>query len=243
MIIKVRHILLWMSLLVVASLCSCGDLIDFPNPDDEYYNDSIPVSLLRHELYIMVGDSCNLDVEIPATYSMSYYYTTGQTEGDGANQSLQIQGRSLHAIQPGDMKVYIHVKLYGEALSNKEVMDSCTVHVFDWQADHLFSDYPYSMVLYCQVNIDGVPISDNLEMAALSADDEVRGRAQLLQDGQTSYICLRIYSNSPAGDLIHLYCYDHTRVQRIRLTDQPIIFDGETHGTLSNPLLLDGTFQ
>jgi len=229
----------WLSLLAIASMfCSCADLIDFKEPTDLVPADSLPVSLLQQELYIMVGDSCTLDVQIPDTVSMTYYCTLDP------GQSLMVKGRSVYALEPGDQEVSVHVRLYDSLTVSHEKVLTCQVHAFSWQADSLFADFPYSMILYCQVTIDGAAMSDRMEMAALAADGQVRGRAQWLQDGAVRYVLLRIYSPVPEGETIYLYCYDHTRVQRIALSPASISFeDLKTQGTLSHLYQISGSFS
>jgi len=230
-----RHILLWLTLLVASTFCSCAELIEFNDPIIGASDSGSSSTLPFQELYIMVGDSCKLDLQVPDSLSMTYYCDSYSGE------SLVMKGRSIYAVQPGDQVVTVHIRLFGSDTIDEKSFD-CLVHVFDWQADNLYADYPYSMILYCQIAVDGAALSDQMEVAALSANGEVRGRAQWLEDGQIRYICLRIYSPKPQGEEIYLYCYDHTRVQRISLLDAPLIFDGETHGTLSNLLQITGSF-
>lgn len=234
-----RHIWIWLALLLAASFTSCAELIDFEPPKDEGLNPDLQVSLRRHEVFIMVGDTYEFDFDKPDSLSISYSWSLDPSPD---SLSLKFKGNRIQALSEGELLVRVSAQLHGVVNTSPVLSDSCYVHVFSWQADSLFADYPYSMVLYCQVDIDGATLSDNLEMAALSADGEVRGRALWLEDGQKRYICLRIYSNEPYGEPIHLYCYDHTRVQRIPLTDTPLVFDGETHGTLSNLIQLKGSF-
>ena len=113
--------------------------------------------------------------------------------------------------------------------------------------------YPYDMVVYALPTIDGQPLTDSQEVAAV-CDDEVRGIGRWVSWGDTRYMVLRIYSYfnakgpySEMNPLDPMYPYDMTeaRPERfvIRLYDHDtqtlyelpdtIDFDGEAHGSLS----------
>lgn len=235
MIRTIRHGLLL--LLAAIILNACGELI-------ELGTSSLPtgggeVTLPRHEADIMVGDSLTfIPRAVPDSIRVSYYwYLADQAD----SEHLYIHGPKIKALSVGDVKVYVRAQLLGSHGYMAEYLDSCIVHVFDWRPEILPYEYPYSMIVNCQVDVEGQTVSNNLEMAAVAADGQVRGRPQWQEQRGIRYLTLRVYSPTSYGDSIYFQCYDHTQVSRITLRPSPIIFDGETHGSLSNLLQFTGT--
>lgn len=241
-----RHSLHWLLLWLPFLLGSCVELIemegDMENP--------LQVSLPFHEFDLMVGDSVTLvPVLKPDTAGVNYYWFTR----DEDSQRLRAIGRHLKALEEGDVTLFVKAmtpdEMADDVITPTSVVDSCVVHIFQWEPMPE-GHYPYDMVLYCTLSIDGVDITNELllgqtELVAL-VDGEVRGKAEVLDatvGGQViNFLCLRISSPEPAGEEVTLQCYMHGTIHRIIL-DQKLTFDGESHGTLSNLVKLTGKYQ
>jgi hypothetical protein len=65
--------------------------------------------------------------------------------------------------------------------------------------------------------------------------DEVRGRAVMRTAYGIPYLEMRIGSKSMYGEQITFEYYDHSHYLRHQFPT--VTFDGETHGTLSNPVI------
>lgn len=228
----------WYLLLASILACGCAELIEI---GDYTFPSDVDVSISRHEVDIMVGDELTIDplVQPDSLMPRYYWYLADSIDAD----KLKFSGNKVSALSVGDVLVYLHAELSGPGFY-QEYRDSCFVHVFEWPEEVPPSDYANYMVLNCQINIDGQSASqDNIEIAAVASDGEVRGRVQWLEHEGVKYAYLRIYSDQPKGDTIFLQCYDHAKVRRIELSPSPMIFDGETHGSLSNLLQLSGTYN
>lgn len=125
---------------------------------------------------------------------------------------------------------------------NDRLQDSCLVNVIP-EAYINPRQYPYDMVIYADVTIHGKKYTkDDEEQMIIAAyyETELRGIGKMRQWQGRDYLELRIWSPFEYGDFIDLMCIYRGRAL-VELFPDQMVFDGMTHGTLSNlyPLVLD----
>ena len=210
----------WLPLL----LTSCGELFDV---DDAPSTDTVTAMRIdRDTVWLMAGDSLRLTVSFaprrPANTGVMWYV---------ANADIaRMVADTLVARQPGATFV---VALPVDGLRP----DTCAVSVMKpWVVRP--ADYFFDTVVYADIRVGGRCLDDSLLVGAF-VDDELRGVAQLREAAGRQYAVIRAYGPVTASenDTIIFRCYDRRRAQ-LRAFDVSIPFDGETHGTLSHPIML-----
>lgn len=113
--------------------------------------------------------------------------------------------------------------------------DTCIVHVIPrWEVDSY--TYPYDMLLFAHVTMDGLPLPSHVRLAAFW-EDTPRGLAFPV-DREKSIYCFRIWSYfDNSNDSITFQAYDSRNLQRYFI-DYSLKFDGQTHGIPSDPINL-----
>ncbi len=123
-----------------------------------------------------------------------------------------------------------------------EKMAFCHVFVLDpWIVNiHRFSD---DMVAYVTASIDNVPLDFEKQMVLAYVGSDLRGIGKLIEVGDKRVVQIRIYGYLQYGDdeptspeIVDFAYYDREKLMLNRL---PVYlkFDGETHGSVSEPEL------
>lgn len=228
-----------LALLVLMTQASCG-ITDEMLAQAEADN----IEMSHHLLDIWVGDTIRLGYELS--------YVNGEPPADDMNPNtlywyaqaeslVMMSGQKLIAREEGQTWVYVQCFALGQHISEEvtatSVVDSCLVRVINWEDSLRFTRYPYDMIVCGVLRDHGQAVTDRYELCAM-IDGEVRGYAKRQSRGEIDYFMMRIYGDEPAGQEITLRAYDH---QAIRCFDLPIsyAFDGETHGTLSDPIIIN----
>ncbi len=231
-------------IVIIATCClsACGDLFEYQPTDGD-----CTMTFDRHEYNLMVGDTGIIhphfdpdSIENQTVYWMSEHPFIATVEDN-----------LLLALSPGD------VVITGVSVAH-QVYDTCLVHVMpEWQIDP--DQWAYDMVVYAQPTYKGQPLTGSQIVAAFCGD-EVRGVGEWIAVDGKPFLCLRIYSRfNPAGpfdselnpqDPLYPYdgivapermcfrLYDRKTQELVQLPDS-LTFDGEAHGTLSQPYPLD----
>ena len=204
-----------MSVLVLL-LGSCGEI--FENPP---VIEAKKMHLDRKYVVIMKEDTCRLNmVFTPDTVTIESAFWTAE------NSCVKVSENGLvTAVEIGETKV--------SAISvTSRLEDSCRVKVVPkWDLNAC--DYLYDMVVYANVTVDGVSQPEDIRVAAI-CNDRIRGEGEVMEHNGQKYTRIRIYSNTEYGDKIEFYCYNSKRNIYYHKFPYEVVFDGETHGTLSD---------
>ena len=124
-----------------------------------------------------------------------------------------------------------------------EKMAFCHVFVLDpWEID-IYS-YSDDMVAYVTASVDDVPLDFEKQMVVAFVGGELRGIGKLIELNDTRVVQIRIYGHldydsewETFPELVYFAYYDR---EKLMLNQLPIYlkFDGETHGSVSEPIKL-----
>lgn len=181
----------------------------------------------RHEATLMVGDTCELHmlfVPEMASVPTAYWRVDGNCCSVEDKQGVVV-GRS-----PGDSQVYA-------ITLNGTLRDTCQIHVLRRWDTAVFDDYQYDMVVYADVDIQGIHNDTTIVVGAF-IKDQIRGVGKVVQrENGESYTIIRVYNQYPDYDRVTFRYYDPRTCEMGEL-DTTIIFDIEAHGTPSLPMVL-----
>ncbi len=228
---------LFIIITTLIALTSC-DLVDFDVDYGEF--PECEMQLDRHQVYVEVGDSFFINpIFTPDTLpnrEIFYYYNP---EG-----LLAYDTECFHALREGSTMLY--------ALSvNQRLLDSCQVSIMAPWVPDADKDYPYDMVVYADVTLEGEPFDPETMVLAAFVGNECRGVGVMRRAFGIDYMELRIGSELGRVEVIpddeedeEGIIYDGSERVTIRLYhrkehlvydyDKRIVFDEETHGTLSD---------
>lgn len=199
----------------------------------ESLKDPTGINISQHSLDMIVGDSLELTVEFLPDSATKYSVSWNVEEP----RIAQMKQNVIFAISEGSTK--LSATAYAGWLNDTTlnvISDTCTVRVFDVDLDK--SHFRYDMVIYLQVQINGRDVTADADVKAF-VNDEVRGTGRHGEKNGKQYIELRIYSNQQSGETVYFKCHIPSVVYSI-LLDQAATFDGESHGSVTNPYLLTG---
>ncbi len=238
------HLLFYaIGIAATALMISCGDLFDFDATVSPYH-----MTFDRHEYYIMEGDTGDIvPLFDPDTISnMTIYWMSDNPA------VASFADNRLIAMSQGETTVT------GVSIEY-QIFDTCHIYVMPrW--DYIDTEgYAYDMVVYADVKYNNEPIQYWQTVGAFS-EGELRGVGVQKTFNGISYMQFRIYSmfnphepydshSNPQNPLypddelkepevIKFRLYDHHTTQMIELNDS-IIFDGESHGSLSELFLMN----
>lgn len=218
-----------------AVLCACGDLFEFEG------NTLVgsKITLDRHSLYLMAGDTYQLTATFdPDTVRNKAIYWMSN------NVSVaRFDNGVLVAVGEGETTVT------GISIE-QESTDTCHVVVgYEWgQINPML--YPFDMVVYADITVNGQPLKEGMEVAAF-VGSQIRGYGVQRKFLTVECTELRIYSQlKPYGPNENQYpletnteplspekivfrAYDRANHTMYESSDT-LIFDGETHGHPSN---------
>lgn len=234
-----RHLIIIITALL--ALASC-DIVDFDVDYGEF--PECEMTLDRHNVYVMVGDYFQVTpIFTPDTLpNREVYYTEprGLLEFDTERFLARREGNTL---------------LYAISVQQR-LKDSCNVYVMKpWELE--VDDYPYDMVIYAAVTLNGQPFDPSTMQVAAFVDGECRGVGVPRTVRGINYLELRIGSemgqmmvdgdddddndDDDGEDLyerVRILLYDRNE-QMVYHLKKSIVFDEEAHGTLSDLFPLD----
>ena len=218
----ITHKMAWLAPMALLLLTSCG--WDAFHPTIE----ATSMTLSRHEATVMVGDTLKLELEFEpdsVTLDVAFWFV----EGVSVRTSDIVQGNVI-AVQPGDSKVICRT-------INGMLTDTCDVTVIPrWDA---FDDspYQYDMVVYADVEVNGVHNDPNVIVGAFY-NDQLRGFGTIMHTpSEGSVTRIRVWHTLPRTGKFTFQYYDRSSCV-IGDLDDSLVFDGEMHGTPSNPILI-----
>ena len=224
-----RKILAYIHVVIIACvMVGCGEFYEFPTSEPVPANQ---MKLPRKVVNLVVGDSYRIPVK----------FTPQEVTADAVWWEL---ADSSVARLVNDTVVGVaqgQTVAYATSVASRAT-DSCLVNVLPTMYVSP-SSYIYDMVIYAQATIHGKPYTkaseDSLIVCAYCNDD-LRGIGVMRNWMGRDYMELRVWSPFEYGDIIDLRCY-HRGKALVELFPNELIFDGETHGTLSNlyQLVLD----
>ena len=195
------------------------------------------VRLSRRQADMLVGDSLIFSVTLdPDTAEVSYKWTLSDPE----TQVVRMIGKRLYARQKGQVTVYVEALPIGMGSADIHPdsvhIDSCIINVVEY-TEVSSREFPYEMIFIANLEVADTLVTDSVQASRLVAvvGDEVRGRAVMRTAYGIPYLEMRIGSKSMYGEQITFEYYDHSHYLRHQFPT--VTFDGETHGTLSNPVI------
>ena len=215
-----------MALLSLLSV-SCG-IIDMEI--DEGGQIAYDMHLNHDTVYVMVGDTFVLEpVFFPDSVSNRELLFLSEDES-----VVALVNDTVIAMAEGETSVV------GLSVHNG-LSDTCMVYVMaPWVLNA--NDYSDDMVVYATATIDGKPFDPAKMSIAAFAGSEMRGKGEVITIGDKQLLRFRIYSYlnfdsdmSADPEYIRFKCHDRENMTLITLP-QYIIFDGETHGSPSEPV-------
>lgn len=215
-----------MALLSLLSV-SCG-IIDMEI--DEGGQIAYDMHLNHDTVYVMVGDTFVLEpVFFPDSVSNRELLFLSEDESVAS-----LVNDTVIAMAEGETSVV------GLSVHNG-LSDTCMVYVMaPWVLNA--NDYSDDMVVYATATINGKPFDPAKMSIAAFAASEMRGKGEVITIGDKQLLRFRIYSYlnfdsdmSADPEYIRFKCHDRENMTLITLP-QYIIFDGETHGSPSEPV-------
>ncbi len=210
---KIKTILF---LAILAICTSCGEFWDGGDPVIR------TMTLARESIDLMVGDRYSIPVIFSpdALPNDAVWWTTEDTE------IASFDDNDVVALKEGTTTAY--------AMSAVDRLEaSCTVNVWPrWYTNP--NDYPYDMVIYANIMLNGEPIDDDVYVGAFIFD-ELRGVAQRLERNGHKYTVIRVWSDSESGEVIFFKYYDPKIAMMVEL-DYMVPFTENAYGSPSNPI-------
>ena len=202
--------------------------------------ESYPITgfrLSHRQADMLVGDSLYFTTATtPDSAEVTYKWILSDPE----TRVVRMIGRRLYAREIGEVKVYVKAfpvgQSEGDIHPDSVLQDSCLVNVVE-RIEVPLNEFPYEMVVIANLEIADTIVTDSVQASRLVAvvDKEVRGRAVLRRAYGIPYLEMRIGSRGTYGERIAFEYYDN--IHYLRHTFPEITFDGESHGTLSAPVV------
>ena len=223
---------------ILLCMSSCAEFFEFVEILERTILDAQYTVRLSHKRAdLLVGDSLFFDVEtIPDSIETTYrWYLT-----DTTNKSVSLIGKRLYARTEGEAMVYVQAlpigMTAGDIVPDSAVIDSCYITVSQ-RIEVPITEFPYETIVIATLQIADTLVTDTAVASRLTAlvDGEIRGRAKVCQAFGIDYLLLRIGGRKACGEEVTIDYYDRDLRRRHVFTS--FTFDGETHGTLSDPVM------
>ncbi|MGN0068495.1 MAG: Ig domain-containing protein [Prevotella sp.] len=217
-------------LAAMLALTSCGDFYELGQEPDSW--DGVSMKTLNDSSFVMIGDSMPLRVAfLPHTPQDSAIYWMSSTP-----EKAMVKNDTLLANAEGIVKLVA-------ISSNGQLTDTCAVRVIPrWNADGLNRYYPYDLVIYADIRINGQIWDDTKCMVGVFAFGNLIGLAEKHSDFGIDYAVLRIWANTM--DIMKyatIECYDRENFT-LYIFKKNVDFGGRyTLGTLSALYPIDFT--
>lgn len=232
---KIKYLLLSTVILMTTS---CAEFFEFVEiAERSLLNPLYSVTLSPGRVDLLIGDTVVFDAEVlPDTVDASYRWYLSDAE----TTVVSLIGKRMYARSEGEVTVYVEAiplgMTSGDIPADSMVVDSCLVSV-SRRTEVSQSEFPYETILIAALEMGDTVVTDPVQVARLTAlsDGEVRGRAVMRTAYGIPYLELRIGGRQAYGEEITIDYYD--RDLRRRHVFTTFTFDGETHGTLSDPVI------
>lgn len=228
---SLRHITIFMWLVSFSLLtASCG-LLDMEF--DEGTQMAYEMRLNRDTVTVLVGDTFVLaPIFVPDSVSNHEVFFVS-----GADSVATVKDGAVVAMGEGETVITaISVSGAKRADCQVYVMAPWTVNPYDYSDD---------MIVYTTAAIGRQPFDPETQQIGAFSGSEFRGMGQLVEWQGRTFLQFRIYGHYEWGDdeptqaeLIRFARYDKEKVT-FEYLPLSIPFDGETHGSPSEPLELD----
>ncbi len=214
--------------LLCGLLCSCGEYFEFGANDPVGAGQ---MQLARKVIPLVVGDH----------YAIPVLFTPDSLSNNAVYWSTE--DTTIAGFENDTLVAYAEGQTLAYAYSAIDLLRDTAVVVVLPEMYVAPDSYPYDMVIYASVAIDGEPLTlNNHDPYIIGAyvGNELRGVGQMRRLEGTDYMVLRVWSPFSYGDEVRLRCYFRGQARALLFPDV-FIFDGERHGTLSSlyPLRLD----
>lgn len=224
-----RHILTIVCAVTLSLLpMSCG-IVDI-EIDEQETTLTYDMRLNHDTVYVMPCDTFALTpIFTPDSVSNHDVYFLSAAE-----DIAKVENNSIIAVGPGETRITAI-----SVLNNVEAY--CDVFVMNqWSLNT--SEFSDDMVVYAKVTVDGQPFNPSTQRIAAFAGPDFRGEGTLIEHNGAECIRFRVYSYYDWGDMppsssemIRFGLYDREKLT-FRYSEQYIMFDSETHGSLSSPV-------
>ena len=207
---------------------SCG-IVDI-EIDEQETTLTYDMRLNHDTVYVMPCDTFALTpIFTPDSVTNKEIYLVSESES-----IAKIENNNIIAVGVGETRITaISVMSSISAYCDVFVMEPWYLNQYDFSDD---------MVVYARVTVDGQPFNPSTQRVAAFAGAQFRGEGHLIELGGNTYIRFRIYSYMEWGDdqptdpeMIRFGLYDREKLT-FRYSEQYIMFDSETHGSLSSPV-------
>lgn len=220
------------------TLTSCAEFFEFVEiAERTLLNPLYNVELSPDRVDLLVGDSVIFDTAVlPDTAEATYRWYLSDRE----SAVVSLIGKRMYARNEGAVTVYVEALPPGmtseDIPTDSIVIDSCRVTVSRRIEIPPF-EFPYETIVIAMLEMADTLVTDPTEVARLTAlvDGEVRGHAEVRQAYGIDYLELRIGTRKAYGEEVTIDYYN--RDLRRRHVFTTFISDGETHGTLSDPIV------
>ena len=213
---NIRHSILCLA--VMALTTSCGEFWEGGDPVTER-----DMTLGRESIDLMVGDRYQIPVlfdpeKLP---NDGVWWTT-----DNSDMATFDDNDAVVGLSEGTTTAY--------AMSVIERLEAtCTVNVWPrWYANP--NNYPYDMVIYANITVNGEPIDDDVYVGAFISG-ELRGVAERLERKGHPYTVIRVWSDTESGDVVFFRHYDPKTAMMVK-HDFMVPFTENPYGSPSNPI-------
>ncbi len=208
------------SLLLLTALVAMSSCAEFDLGEDVEYVAPISVNIGDH-YNLIVGDSTIITPKLsPDSVSLPTIYWHAEDPAIAIVRNGKVKGVGI-----GQTRVFA-------TTVDGQISDTCTISVGERTEVEQYERGPYDMVIYASIlNGEDKDVSTDYLVTAWCGD-EVRGVGRVMHHQEKQYMVIRIYSQQPSGDIIRLRV--RGRRNAVDYTSPEIIFDGETHGSLSN---------
>lgn len=215
-----KYRMLIISLMGVAALASCGDVLEIPETIKP-----TEMTLDHHSLVVMEGDR----IQVTSSFKPDDVTNTSVWWKIGDENVALVTNGLVYGKKQGNTMLRAYSVL-------NQISDSCSVIVIsNWENSFRSEYYRYDMVVYARMILGGQPLPTDVKVAAMCGD-EIRGVGIRRNRQGIEYMEIRVYSNSPLGETIRFVAYKPgTGIVNFTRT---LSFDEETHGTLSNLLVI-----
>jgi len=202
------------------SLFSCGDYWEAGDPKS-----AGTMTLARDTIDLMVGDS----FKIPVTFSPDSLSNSEVWWDMDDEEIVTFRNDTIVAMQQGSTRVT------ATSVSDR-LTSSCIVNVWPRWYDNPHR-YPYDMVIYANITIDGEPIGDNVFVGAF-INNELRGVARTTELNGHRYTVIRVWSENYTS-YIRFRHYDPLTATMVEHDFTTFFIAHDTFGTPANPYDLE----
>ena len=235
---KLKYLLLSTMML---TMTSCAELFETFISGELQLAALNDVQLSHHKIDLLVGDTILFKLALdPDTFNVQQP-TCRWTLSDPETEAVSMIGKRLIARNPGEVEVFLEAVPPGLSIDDVPVdsvmRDSCEVTVAR-RVKTNYLDFPNEMIIIARLERDGVAVTDSATVSKLQAviDDEVRGHGIVRKAFGVHYVELVIYGDELGKQGLIEY-FDRDNLQRYPFTE--FEFDGNTHGTLSDPIVFN----